>query len=40
MLKAGNAATPWWDFWSSWNTVWTPSDVISFSNAINNKLAE
>jgi hypothetical protein len=37
-LKAGNASTPWWDFWSSWNIVWTPADVEEFARAINKKL--
>ena len=37
-LKAGNASTPWWDFWSSWNIVWTPADVEDFAHAINRKL--
>ena len=37
-LKAGNASTPWWDFWNSWNIVWTPSDIESFARAINKKL--
>ena len=37
-LKAGNASTPWWDFWSSWNIVWTPADVEELARAINKKL--
>ena len=37
-LKAGNASTPWWDFWSSWNIVWTPADVEEFARAVNKKL--
>lgn len=31
-------ATPWWDFWSSWNIVWTPANVEEFARAINKKL--
>ena len=37
-LKAGNASTPWWDFWNSWNIVWTPADIEDFAHAINRKL--
>ena len=33
-----DASTPWWDFWSSWNIVWTPADVEEFARAINKKL--
>ncbi len=37
-LKTGNASTLWWDFWSSWNIVWTPAEVEEFARAINKKL--